>query len=426
MQRATARQALEEARQALEDARQSDMQRAQAQLAVAQAQQELEDAERQLALLTATPSRQAIEQVHSNILLTQDAISQMEKDLQELEKQLNRKFYLPFESREGYQQAYNALQLQLAQARKRLEVLQSRYDDLLAPPDPVDLAEARARLATARARLKDAQREWERVKDGPSEAEIAVLQARLDDARREWERVKDGPAPEDVLAAEARVAAAQARLDTARLIAPFSGVVTRLKIQPGDQVQPGQVALRLDDLSALSFQAAVSEIDLPQIEVGQPADVLLDGAPGRAYAGEVTAVSPVGTIAGGVVTFDVTVQILEVDSFVRPGMTGTVRIHVGRVDNALLVPNAALRVQDGQRVVYVLEERPLSGLRAGLRRLFGGEPTRVQLRPVPLQIGLQSHTQSQVLEGDLQAGDKVVLNPPQVLLNMPGLVISSP
>jgi len=77
---------------------------------------------------------------------------------------------------------------------------------------------------------------------------------------------------------------------------------------------------------------------------------------------------------------------------VRPGMTATVAFVTGEAEDVLLVPNQALRFQDGTRVVYVLRD---------------GEP-----EPVKVELGISSEIYSQVVESDLQVGDQILLNPP--------------
>ena len=65
-----------------------------------------------------------------------------------------------------------------------------------------------------------------------------------------------------------------------------------------------------------------------------------------------------------------------------------------QIENALLVPNRAVRVSDGERVVYVLRD---------------GVPIAV-----PIRLGVSSDTDSEVLDGELNVGDQVLLNPPTV------------
>jgi len=104
-------------------------------------------------------------------------------------------------------------------------------------------------------------------------------------------------------------------------------------------------------------------------------------------------VSQVGTEVAGVVNFKVTVELTDADQDVRPGMTSAVEIVVSQVDGVLLVPNQAVRVEEGMRIVYVMDENG-------------------QLEPVEITLGASSDRYSQLLEGDLQSGALIVLNPP--------------
>jgi len=61
----------------------------------------------------------------------------------------------------------------------------------------------------------------------------------------------------------------------------------------------------------------------------------------------------VGEDVQGVVSFPVQVEISDADEAVRPGMTAAVSLVVDEIKDALLIPNQALRFENGQRVVYV-------------------------------------------------------------------------
>jgi len=82
---------------------------------------------------------------------------------------------------------------------------------------------------------------------------------------------------------------------------------------------------------------------------------------------------------------------------VRTGMSASVEIVVSRRDKALLIPNAALRFEGGVQVVYVPNPSKVEGAEAYIT--------------VEVRLGNSSETLSEVLEGDLKAGDLVVLNP---------------
>ena len=181
-------------------------------------------------------------------------------------------------------------------------------------------------------------------------------------------------------------------MNLARVAAPFSGIVTESYPLPGDQVSAGTTAFRVDDLSSLLVDVSVSEVDINSVAVGQPVILTFDAILGREYQGVVVEVAQTGTMSAGVVSFKVTVELTDADSLVKPGMTAAVNITVKELTDVLLVPNRAVRLSDGERVVYVLENNL---------------PVKKTIR-----LGSSSDTMSVLAGGDVQEGDAVILNPP--------------
>ena len=221
--------------------------------------------------------------------------------------------------------------------------------------------------------------------------DLALAEAKLQDAQRNFDLLKDGNTAE-ILSAQARVDAAQATLNLSRVIAPFDATVTESYPLTGDQVTAGQTAYRLDDLSRLLVDVSVSEVDINSVKVDQPVTLTFDAILGKTYKGRVVEVAQVGTEEQGVVNFKVTVELTDADEQVKPGMTAAVNIIIEEINNTILVPNRAVRLVDGERVVYLLEE---------------GKPAKKEIR-----LGASSDTMSVVLVGDLKEGDLVILNPP--------------
>ena len=189
-------------------------------------------------------------------------------------------------------------------------------------------------------------------------------------------------------------------MDKRRILAPISATVTRVNVKPGDQAAPGQLAFRLDDISQIVVNAAISEIDVNRLQAGQPATLHLDATPGRIYNGHVREVLPVGENQQGVVNFAATITLDDADLHTRPGMTASVDIQTERVEDALLLPTSATRFLNGQQVVYILNAQD-------------------QPQAVPVELGISAGEYSQVLSGNLKAGDRVVLNPPSPTPNNP-------
>ncbi|HJS19836.1 MAG TPA: efflux RND transporter periplasmic adaptor subunit [Anaerolineales bacterium] len=221
--------------------------------------------------------------------------------------------------------------------------------------------------------------------------DLAVAEAKLEDAQRAYDLLEDGNTSE-LLAAQARVDAAQATLKLASIIAPFDATVTEAYPLPGDQVSAGSTAFRIDDLTSLFVDVDVSEVDINSVEVGQPALLTFDAILGREYHGEVVEVAEVGTSDQGVVNFKVTVELTDADENVKPGMTAAVNIVVEEIEDVVLVPNRAVRLSEGERVVYLLIE---------------GESVKREIR-----LGSSSDTMSVLAVGDVKEGDVVILNPP--------------
>jgi HlyD family secretion protein len=236
-----------------------------------------------------------------------------------------------------------------------------------------------------------------KVKKGDEETiqkakeDMDLAEAKVLDAQRDYDLLKNGNA-DQILAAQARVDAAQATINLSRLIAPFNATITEADPLPGDQVTAGQTAFRLDDLSRLLVDVSASEVDINSVSVGQPVILTFDAILGRTYNGKVVEVAKVGTEEQGVVNFKVTVELTDADEQVKPGMTAAVNVTVEEIKDAIVVPNRAVRLVDGDRVVYVLVD---------------GKPVKKEV-----SLGASSDTMSVVIDGDVKEGDLVVLNPP--------------
>ena len=224
-----------------------------------------------------------------------------------------------------------------------------------------------------------------------AENDLALQKAEFEEAQRTYDRLTGGNTAE-IEAAESRVEAAQATMNLARVISPFAGTITEAHTLPGDQVSAGATAFRLDNLSSLLVDVKVSEVDINSVSIGQPVTLTFDAILGKEYHGEIVEVTQAGTVESGVVNFTVTVELTDADAAVKPGMTAAVNIVVEELENVLLVPNRAVRLVEGERVVYILVD---------------GQPVKKEIR-----LGSSSDTMSIVAGGDIKEGDTIVLNPP--------------
>ena len=384
LQEAQALQAVEAAEKALEDLLNPELQQALALQAIADAQQAVDYYDRRVNNLQTSAGKADIDAAKAQVTIAKDALDKAQEK------------FNPYAGKPDSNLTRANLQAKLAEVQQQYDSAVRQLNALEGTAADTDIAVAAANLATSRAQFDEAIREYERIKNGPSEADVALLEAQLNEVEREYARVKDGPDPDDIAVAEARIAAAQATVNQAFIEAPFDGEITVVDIKPGDQVQPGTLAFRVDDLSRLLVDIDVSEVDINQIRQGQQVTMSFDAIQASEYHGEVVEVALVGNNIAGVVNFTITVELDDPDDQVRPGMTSAVNIVIEQIDEAMLIPNRAVRVVDGERVVYILKDG--------------------QLEPVQVTLGASSDLYSEVIDGDLSAGDTLVLNPPSMLL----------
>lgn len=354
-------------------------------------------------VILAEADRVAAQHALENLLQSNVALAHAQQNLanaQDALEAVQKRYNNQQQGNRAYPETLKAAQARVALTRDRMDQAKAAYDSA-----PGSLSEggekAQAYLAYNNARTAYntalAAYNWYTghptdIQQSQLESDLALAQAQLEDAQREYDRLKDGPNADDVAAAQARVAAAQATLASAWISAPFAGTITQVDVKPGDLVNPGIVAFNLADLQHLLVDVEVSEVDINRIQLGQPVSLTFDAIPDRTYTGHVLEVGLIGAPVQGVVNFTVTVTLDDPDELVRAGLTAAVNLVVEQIENALLVPNRAVRVRDGERVVYVLKE---------------GVPTAV-----PVRLGASSDTDSQVLEGELQVGDQILLDPP--------------
>jgi len=301
----------------------------------------------------------------------------------------------------------------LDQAYADVVVTKESYDEALDEFEPyeyklvedVERARRLAAVADAQEIYESALRTYNYLngnatdfKLSQSQADIGLAQEKLLDAQQEHERLVAGPTESEIAAANAKIAAALANLNQASIDAPFDGTVTLVDMQIGDLVSNNQAAVQLDNLDHLYIDINVNEIDIVNVKVEQSATIRFDAINGVNYEGVVVKAGLNGDDSSGVVNYTVTVEVLGADNRVRTGMTAEVNIVVNESGSALLVPNEAVRLVDGEQVIYSLGS---SG----------------QLNPITIQLGSSSGTHSVVLSGDLKAGDEIVLNPTQTQLD---------
>jgi HlyD family secretion protein len=207
------------------------------------------------------------------------------------------------------------------------------------------VAQAQADLEVAQARLTNASSQRRRADElfkSQSITEQEHEQALLDYANANAEVIR------------ARVALDNARdqLDDTNVRAPINGTIIQKQVErgqvissPTNDVGGGTVLLKMADLNLVQVRTLVDETDIGKIQPGQRATVTVDAFPNRPFDGTVLKIEPQAQTEQNVTMFPVLVRIDNKDGLLRPGMNAEVEVHVGRREDVLAVPNAALRTE---------------------------------------------------------------------------------
>jgi RND family efflux transporter MFP subunit len=155
-----------------------------------------------------------------------------------------------------------------------------------------------------------------------------------------------------VEAARAQLEQIQLMLNDAIVRAPIAGQVAKRYVQPGEKVSFDAPLFAIVDLSQLEVQAQVPVSDVARIARGAKAEVEIEGLTGRAFAGRVDRINP--SAEPGTRTIHVYVALANEDSVLRAGMFARVRLLVGADGEVPALPLAAVRIENGQPIVWVI------------------------------------------------------------------------
>jgi HlyD family secretion protein len=207
---------------------------------------------------------------------------------------------------------------------------------------------------------------------------------------------------------------------------PFDGVVLARKVEPGQTVVAAMTTPVLfviaEDLTKMELQVKVDEADVGSVQLGQPASFTVSAWSGREFPATIRRVGIGSTITDNVVTYKTILGVANDDLALRPGMTATARIVTAKRENALLVPNAALRfappdatesAAQGSLVSRLLP-RPPQPKKKAAQAPGNGAPQVWVLRdgqPValPVRTGVSNGRHTEIIGGELQPGMAVIV-----------------
>ena len=231
----------------------------------------------------------------------------------------------------------------------------------------------------------------------------------------------------DVAAATADLALNETNLEKAVIRSPITGVVLSRVVEPGQTVASSLQAPVLftiaEDLTKMEVQVDVDEADVGSVREGQKASFTVDAYPDRRFIAEIRELRYGSEVVQGVVTYKAVLTTDNSELLLRPGMTATAEIVVAHVQDALTVPNAALRFSppSGEAVDKRNFLQKLMPGRPRLRRPSSPrEPTGAERkvwvlgdgRPqeVAVTVGATDRKRTEIRQGGLAPGQAVIVD----------------
>ena len=163
-------------------------------------------------------------------------------------------------------------------------------------------------------------------------------------------------AQENLESAQSKLETTQDNIENYTITAPISGQVITKSVKSGDKVSSGGNAAVtmavIYDLSELTFEMSVDELDIQSVKAGQTVEVTADAFEGQTFTGKVTNISLASSYSNGVTNYPVTVTLDEVGELL-PGMNVDGEIILEQTQGTLVVPVDSL--MRGNRV-YVQDD----------------------------------------------------------------------
>jgi HlyD family secretion protein len=274
-----------------------------------------------------------------------------------------------------------------------------------------NLLSAQANVGKGEVAVQDAKRTLDRNRE--LRKQELISQSDLDAAQAAYDTAVAQDKVNRAQAAQAQAGLNQANVNLQHTIirSPVDGIVVSRNVDVGQTVassfQAPTLFLIANDLTKMQIDSNFAEADIGNIKLGQPVRFTVDAFPERSFSAAVRQIRLNPIIQQNVVTYDVVVAVDNPEQILMPGMTAYVNIIVAERKNVLLVPNAALRFkpQEGPETAAPAKSK-------GDRETFGTVYVLKdnKLEGVKIKVGISDNRFTEVVGGDLKAGDRVVVS----------------
>lgn len=209
--------------------------------------------------------------------------------------------------------------------------------------------------------------------------------------------------------ANAALQSARSRLRKTKILAPIDGIVLARLVESGQTVTAGfqtPVLFKLaEDLTKLELHVDVDESDIGRVRVGMRGRFSVDAYAGREFPTEILSLRNDPKMSQNVVTYEAVLSVQNQDRALRPGMTATAIIVSKTIEQALVIPNSALRFEPPKKATFPPKKSvsSVSGKRVYVLDTQG-------LTTVSVEVGTTDGHASEIVSSGLEVGTQVVVD----------------
>ncbi len=210
-------------------------------------------------------------------------------------------------------------------------------------------------------KIEDEKKIYERVYQQYQQGLVSEEEFETAFKKFETVMIKSGQKKDDIMAAtkgltqqEINVKKARLNLEKTRIFAPFSGIITDIKVSEQQQVTAASELFTIVNTERITVHAQVLESEIGKMRVGREVDLFFSAFPDDVVKGKVKVVSPI--VNSEDKTCKVIISIENYGINIKPGMHAEVEIEADIFSDRLLVPQEAIIVRSGKKMVFVVEE----------------------------------------------------------------------
>ncbi|MTK11083.1 MAG: efflux RND transporter periplasmic adaptor subunit [Clostridiaceae bacterium] len=233
------------------------------------------------------------------------------------------------------------------------------------------VSQAEQSLQKAQVRFNDVKDNYDKMQKLYSAGAIAKKE--LDDAKTQYDNASidlnadqtnlnlllDKIGPQNTKAAAAQVAQSQAgvnsvqiQINNAKITSPISGIVAAKDVEVGQMAGGQSGSVTVIDSTSVTAEITVPDKMLGRLQVGQSIPVVVSALENKEVPGVIETISPEANSKDN--SYIVKIKVDNANGEIKSGMFAKVSLQAESKDNVLIVPNQAIKIENGVNYIYTV------------------------------------------------------------------------